>query len=1501
MMSLKDKRLSKKIISSVLIIFFVVYPILQIYMNVGKVQAAGVAYNVYKRTVTVSNKGDIKCGQNEFAVLKKTQYRYQVKYQCKSPWFVTYDVAKYADNVYVHDNGVKKVTAITFTRGNVESKIQLNIAYSNYVTMDTRAIGNYNFSSLNGYISPPGVKLYGIKLQPVNFWFDKNIYVYDIYEVRYANGNSASDNYKSEIQQAQDNAKPNSTSSTSSGAPLPSSYTGGTSSGSSASGNSSIGSSSTAYQIPQSITNRTDLTDNARRLYIRNLYKRVLKREPGNSEIDGHFKNTTYKEATDIIFSPESNNINKINSMTNEQFVEACYNYLLGKTVDADGKNAWVKALANGTTRNNVILGFVTSKEFSNNTNKETTTLTFDRTTCNSIYKVLISRGYTVVKPTDTTLLMYKSDVEGLESLDLQGRGITDLTGLSSFTNLKILNLAHNKITDLTKLSSLTNLERLDLTNNQVTDLNGIEKLTKLKHLNLNHNKNVAKHQQIEKLTNLKVLWMNDCGLRYFTANLSGLTQLEEIHLDDNVIVGDGIMTLATGKNLKKIYIKNNQITTVAPLQYLKNVEEFYIDKNCISDIGFTTNTNITSATNNISLITTKNGEINLPTLIKNAKDTNSSLYTDKDLVLTNCKIEDDKILITGDNTEASVKIVGGKADGSIVNITNDAAVLTFKDKVLAQRVNRQLAYSRLEEKDGVYNIFAFKSVVDKTKYLNLSTPDDETEKIKDISGLEQFPNLNSVNLSNNSITWMSETLGKMNSLETLELRECGLKELSELRTAKSLKQLDVSHNEITVITYLSQLENLEHLLLNDNRVGNNLKALNGLSNLMVLDISNNNITSLDEISSLKLNALYANYNKISDISVIDRSGMEDLSLNNNLIDIETDKKTIEIPNIIDTDVENIELHNCKINNNNITIDDGAKRARIVVKDGIAKDTIINIINKQAIVGPEVNVSYELLKDGEYVKAIITADREIYVPGWNYEESSDGKQELNKVSRVFWYNISNQKVIVKDLYNNKTEVTLNYNGVICEHVPDLTVTYSELNTSNNSITVTLTSSEDLFENTEDGWSYGENHKTLVKTYNENNVLKFESVWTQANAGIPEKGYRLELSINNIDKVAPVCEVEYDVLGKTKSSVNAIIWADEAIELKEPRDAKVVTKIDDEGETVYGLELNYAENVDEDVIVKDIAGNESTVNIKITNIDNGVDGLTSEMDTNTAISDSVKLNLQANEEINVQKTISELASSFNKSNGLVFKIAADNLNNVAASNSNATELKIDEPMLDVVKVKDIAANDELLLVNSNMIDKEPTFYSIEHVKNDDGSVTVKITFDEPIQITDELSGWTINEESTVLTKTFTRNGTEYMEVKDLADNTTKFNVVVNDIGNINFSIIYEEIEGTDQMLVVISADRELEELEGWKLSEDKKMLGRVMGKDDECVITFYTTDGIENEVTIKANFENDVNTSDDSQADKPIPNAGLRRAVVVGIVIVLSIGALRIFKKKKYRY
>ena len=95
-------------------------------------------------------------------------------------------------------------------------------------------------------------------------------------------------------------------------------------------------------------------------------------------------------------------------------------------------------------------------------------------------------------------------------SLDLSlmegySKEITDLAGLSSFSNLKKLNLANNMITDISELGKLKKLEMLHLEGNEISDVSGLASLVKLEFLDLEGNK-VSDISALRRLKALSVL-----------------------------------------------------------------------------------------------------------------------------------------------------------------------------------------------------------------------------------------------------------------------------------------------------------------------------------------------------------------------------------------------------------------------------------------------------------------------------------------------------------------------------------------------------------------------------------------------------------------------------------------------------------------------------------------------------------------------------------------------------------------------------------------------------------------------------------------------------------------------------------------------------------------------------------------------------------------------------------------------------------------------------------
>jgi Domain of unknown function (DUF4214) len=99
---------------------------------------------------------------------------------------------------------------------------------------------------------------------------------------------------------------------------------------------------------------------------IARLYYGTLDRAPDSAGLQG-WENAAANGlplqtiAQDFLSSQEYQNLH--GSQTNQQFVDALYQDALGRPADPAGEQGWVSALAQGTPRGAVALGFATSPE----------------------------------------------------------------------------------------------------------------------------------------------------------------------------------------------------------------------------------------------------------------------------------------------------------------------------------------------------------------------------------------------------------------------------------------------------------------------------------------------------------------------------------------------------------------------------------------------------------------------------------------------------------------------------------------------------------------------------------------------------------------------------------------------------------------------------------------------------------------------------------------------------------------------------------------------------------------------------------------------------------------------------------------------------------------------------------------------------------------------------------------------------------------------------------
>lgn len=374
-------------------------------------------------------------------------------------------------------------------------------------------------------------------------------------------------------------------------------------------------------------------------------------------------------------------------------------------------------------------------------------------------------------------------------------------------------------------------------------------------------------------------------------------------------------------------------------------------------------------------------------------------------------------------------------------------------------------------------------------------------------------------------------------------------------------------------------------------------------------------------------------------------------------------------------------------------------------------------------------------------------------------------------------NINTNKTIIytKPVTNNKNNIPENKpnngsNTVIDNDIkpvenknndiqsPILDIRYSVEEKTNKDVVVTISSNEKVQK--VEGWDISDDDKVLKKSYSNNTT---EVIYVKDIAG---NITTVTINIENIDKEKPNLKISYSNLENTNNDVKVIITSDK--ELQEVKGWKLSSKKD-------RLEKEYSKNVDEEIIVKDLAGNEVITNILIKNIDKN-------LPKNPSISESMFLSKNIKTTLNVEDK--ESGINLDKS---FYKI--DNLENI--SDDYSTYKKITDTTMEInEEVKDdgvyylhIISTDNagnikkhsIKLIVDTIKPEIKVKYSITSwTKND---VEVTIESNKPLK---ELKGWKSSEDGKTFTKTYSNNINEDIELSDLFDRKINATISIKNI-------------------------------------------------------------------------------------------------------------------------
>lgn len=173
------------------------------------------------------------------------------------------------------------------------------------------------------------------------------------------------------------------------------------------------------------------------------------------------------------------------------------------------------------------------------------------------------------------------AQLRGLEDLSLRGNLISDLRPLSGLTRLNSLGLSENYISDLTPIAGLSGLTELYLHDNNLTDISAISGLTRLQKLQI-YNNSISDITPLRNMTMMTDLRANNNSI-YSVEAVRNMTKLTTLKLNDNNI--SDISPLYNLTKLKVLTLGTNNISDLSPLWYMTELEELHLKRNNISDV----------------------------------------------------------------------------------------------------------------------------------------------------------------------------------------------------------------------------------------------------------------------------------------------------------------------------------------------------------------------------------------------------------------------------------------------------------------------------------------------------------------------------------------------------------------------------------------------------------------------------------------------------------------------------------------------------------------------------------------------------------------------------------------------------------------------------------------------------------------------------------------------------------------------------------------------------
>lgn len=438
----------------------------------------------------------------------------------------------------------------------------------------------------------------------------------------------------------------------------------------------------------------------------------------------------------------------------------------------------------------------------------------------------------------------------------------------------------------------------------------------------------------------------------------------------------------------------------------------------------------------------------------------------------------------------------------------------------------------------------------------------------------------------------------------------------------------------------------------------------------------------------------------------------------------------------------------------------------------------------------------------------------------------------------------------------------------------VSIEYSTTETTKEGVVVTISANKEM--KPINGWTLSEDKKYMQREFfaNTDGIVTITSIGGEK--------INQQITITNIDSSVANVNVEYSNSDLGAKEVTVSIISDRELQELEgwtlSEDKKVLSK-------------TYYQNTTETVTIYDSLSNAIPVEIIVNNIINDSPECEVSYSTIEPTNGEVTVTITSN------RAMKELEG---------WTLSEDKMTLTKTYNQNVEEN---------IELEDIYGNKTTAIININNIDKEKPIleisYNTQELTNE--KVKVEIKSNEQLQKPD---GWEISSDGKTISKYYFENEVSTLKVQDLAGNETEIEVKVENIDKEKpqAKVEYEEKDG--KVIVSIISNEELQEVEGWTLSEDKKTLTKTYSENQKDVISVTDLAGNITEVSVSVtSFNEEEKPGENNQNDQingeennwtgnlgsaimDLPFAG-KITLAIFIVTAVVISIILYLKYKKY--